>query len=407
MSSSLENRKIPAGDPAGSAWREAPVAVLPTRRRLRNVFNGRTIVDTTNALVLFEHDHLPVYYVPVADIDAEALVPSDKASHCPRKGDASYWSIVVGDRTATDAVWGYETNVVDGAPDLSGYRAFYWNAVDHWYEEDEEVFVHARDPFKRIDALRSSRHVRVEIDGVVLADTHRPTLLFETGIRHALLHPARGSRARLLRPARRRPPAPTRAPPLTTRRSSATAWWMTSRGRTRTRSPRFRRSSSWSRSSTSTSTPTSTASCSPCRRAPGRDHAHGLRDRTRLMVARPLHFNAFIWPNGYHESAWRVVDDDVRGVLGLPYYAEIGSIAERGLMDSIFLADDIAIPEYRVTHLPQTLFDPIAVLSALAALTDHIGLIGTGSTTYSKPWTSRAASRRSTTSAAAARAGTS
>ena len=104
------------------------------------------------------------------------------------------------------------------------------------------------------------------------------------------------------------------------------------------------------------------------------------------MAVRPLHFNAFIWPNGYHESAWRVVDDDVRGVLGLPYYAGIGAIAERGLMDSIFLADDIAIPEYRVTHLPQTLFDPIAVLSALAAVTDHIGLIGTGSTTYTKPW---------------------
>jgi N-acetyl-S-(2-succino)cysteine monooxygenase len=104
------------------------------------------------------------------------------------------------------------------------------------------------------------------------------------------------------------------------------------------------------------------------------------------MAARPLHFNAFIWPNGYHESAWRVVDDDVRGVLGLPYYAEIGRIAERGLMDSIFLADNIAIPEYRVTHLPQTQFDPVLVLSALAAVTDHIGLIGTGSTTYSKPW---------------------
>ncbi len=104
------------------------------------------------------------------------------------------------------------------------------------------------------------------------------------------------------------------------------------------------------------------------------------------MAARPLHFNAFVYPNGYHESAWRVVDDDVRGVLGLPYYAEIGSIAERGLMDSIFLADDIAIPEYRVTHLPQTWFDPIAVLSALAALTERIGLVGTGSTTYSKPW---------------------
>ena len=104
------------------------------------------------------------------------------------------------------------------------------------------------------------------------------------------------------------------------------------------------------------------------------------------MSARPLHFSAFIWPNGYHESAWRVVPDDVRGVLGLPYYAGIARIAERGLMDSIFLADNIAIAEYRATYLPQTQFDPISVLSALAAVTSHIGLIGTGSTTYSKPW---------------------
>jgi N-acetyl-S-(2-succino)cysteine monooxygenase len=104
------------------------------------------------------------------------------------------------------------------------------------------------------------------------------------------------------------------------------------------------------------------------------------------MSAPPLHFNAFIWPNGYHESAWRVVQDDVRGVLGLPYYTDIARIAERGLMDSIFLADNIAIAEYRATYLPQTQFDPISVLSALAAVTSHIGLIGTGSTTYSKPW---------------------
>ncbi|MDT5155197.1 MAG: N-acetyl-S-(2-succino)cysteine monooxygenase [Mycobacterium sp.] len=104
------------------------------------------------------------------------------------------------------------------------------------------------------------------------------------------------------------------------------------------------------------------------------------------MSARSLHFNAFVWPNGYHESAWRVVDDDVRNVLGLSYYSDIAQTAERGLMDSIFLADNIAIAEYRATYLPQTQFDPISVLSALAAVTSHIGLIGTGSTTYSKPW---------------------
>jgi FMN-dependent oxidoreductase (nitrilotriacetate monooxygenase family) len=107
---------------------------------------------------------------------------------------------------------------------------------------------------------------------------------------------------------------------------------------------------------------------------------------TGTRSARPLHFSAFIWPNGYHESAWRVVDDDVRDVLGLPYYAGLARTAERGLMDAVFLADNIAIPEYRVTYLPQTQFDPVAVLSALAAVTSRIGLIGTGSTTYTKPW---------------------
>ncbi len=104
------------------------------------------------------------------------------------------------------------------------------------------------------------------------------------------------------------------------------------------------------------------------------------------MSGTGLHFNAFIWPNGYHESAWRLVDDDVSGVLGLDYYADIARLAERGLMDAVFLADNIAMPEYRATYLPQTQFDPIAVLSALAAVTDRIGLIGTGSTTYSTPW---------------------
>ena len=104
------------------------------------------------------------------------------------------------------------------------------------------------------------------------------------------------------------------------------------------------------------------------------------------MTAQQLHFNAFIWPNGYHESAWRAVPDDVRGVLGLPYYAGIARTAERGLMDAVFLADNLAIADYRATYLPQTQFDPISVLSALAGVTEHIGLIGTGSTTYSQPW---------------------
>jgi alkanesulfonate monooxygenase SsuD/methylene tetrahydromethanopterin reductase-like flavin-dependent oxidoreductase (luciferase family) len=104
------------------------------------------------------------------------------------------------------------------------------------------------------------------------------------------------------------------------------------------------------------------------------------------MAATPLHFNAFIWPHGYHESAWRLVDDDVRSVLGLAHYADIARTAEAGKLDAVFLADNIAMPEYRATYLPQTQFDPVSLLSALAAVTSRIGLIGTGSTTYSTPW---------------------
>ena len=104
-----------------------------------------------------------------------------------------------------------------------------------------------------------------------------------------------------------------------------------------------------------------------------------------MTPPRTLHFSAFTAPNGSHESAWRLAAD-VRGVLGLGYYAEIGAIAERGLLDAVFLADNIAVPEYRVTYLPQAQFDPVVVLAALAAVTSRVGLIGTGSTTYSQPW---------------------
>ncbi len=104
------------------------------------------------------------------------------------------------------------------------------------------------------------------------------------------------------------------------------------------------------------------------------------------MSRRQLHFTAFIYPAGYHESAWRVAPADPRSVLTLPYYAELARIAERGLIDAMFMADNMAIAEYRAEFMPQTLFDPVELLSALAAVTERIGLIATGSTTYTAPW---------------------
>jgi uncharacterized protein (DUF427 family) len=176
----LEDRKILNADPGGSP--DGPVLrVEPCPRRVRAILNGHTVADSIAVKYLFERDHLPVYYFPVEDVDFDVLQRSDKTTHCPRKGDATYWSVTVGDTHAQDAVWGYEQPIAEAA-ELAGHVALYWNRFDHWYEEDEEVFVHARDPYKRVDALPSSRKVRIEVDGVVLAETNRPTLVFETGI---------------------------------------------------------------------------------------------------------------------------------------------------------------------------------------------------------------------------------
>src|SRR5207302_5986889 len=95
------------------------------------------------------------------------------------KGTASYWHVRVGDRTAENTAWAYEDPPAANSS-VKGYIAFYWGKMDAWFEEDDEVFVHPRHPYHRVDVLHSSRHVRVEIDGVTVADTHKPRLLFET-----------------------------------------------------------------------------------------------------------------------------------------------------------------------------------------------------------------------------------
>ncbi len=157
------------------------VRVEPCPRRLRVVFGGEAIADTERALYLFETGRVPVYYFPREDVRTGLLVATDHTSHCPFKGDAAYWSIDAGGRRSENAVWGYP-DPIDDCPDISGHLAFYWNRVDSWFEEDDEVFVHARDPYKRVDVLRSSRHVQVLVDGTLVAESRRPLLLFETGL---------------------------------------------------------------------------------------------------------------------------------------------------------------------------------------------------------------------------------
>jgi uncharacterized protein (DUF427 family) len=154
-----------------------------------------------------------VYYFPPEDVRSEFLEPTDQHTRCPYKGEASYWTIKVGDKVAENAMWGY-LDPLPGREDIRGYRAFYWNRVDAWYEEDEEIFVHPRDPYKRVDVLASRRHVRVVIDGQTVADTRRPRLLFETNHPVRYYIPQDDVRMDLLLPSATRSRCPYKGPAL-------------------------------------------------------------------------------------------------------------------------------------------------------------------------------------------------
>ena len=178
-------------------------------RRVRVKFGGETIADSKRAKLLHETGHLPVYYFPEEDVRMDLLEESDHTTYCPFKGDASYWSVRVGDEVAENAVWSYP-EPIDSAPPLAGYLAFYWNKMDHWFEEDEEVFVHPRDPYHRVDVLDSSRYVRVSVNGEVIAETERPKVS-RRGCRHATTSRQRTCARTCSSRARRRPGVHTKA----------------------------------------------------------------------------------------------------------------------------------------------------------------------------------------------------
>jgi uncharacterized protein (DUF427 family) len=188
--------------PAGSFNREIPerrglILFEDSPRRIRGVLAGETVVDSTRVKLLHEHGHLPIYYFPREDVRLDLLEPTDHHTRCPYKGEASYWTVRASERVAENAVWGYP-EPLDDAPPLAGYVAFYWNTLDRWYEEDEEAIVHPRDPYHRVDALATSRHVVVRVGGEVVAESTRPTVIYETGLPPRWYLPADDVRTDLL-----------------------------------------------------------------------------------------------------------------------------------------------------------------------------------------------------------------
>jgi uncharacterized protein (DUF427 family) len=175
-----------AGSPGGAfnfSLGDAPrhrIFFEPFPRRVRAVVAGTTVVDTTGAMLLHETAIRPVVYVPLADVDAALLAPTQTRTHCPFKGDASYWTVTAGDRVVEDALWAYEQPLPD-AGWLQGYGALYWEKVDTWLVEDDEV-TSILDPYHRIDVHPTSRRVTVTVKGERIAESTRAKLLFETGL---------------------------------------------------------------------------------------------------------------------------------------------------------------------------------------------------------------------------------
>lgn len=164
-----------AGYPAMAATRDR---VEPAPRRVRGVLNGVVVFDTRRALYVWEAPYYPQYYIPLDDVTRDLLVDEGREMSL-RLGTARRHALRVADQTRDAAARVYGAGSALG---LDGFVRFEWETLDAWFEEDEQIFVHPRNPYVRVDALRSRSPLRIELDGVVLAESDAAVLVFETGL---------------------------------------------------------------------------------------------------------------------------------------------------------------------------------------------------------------------------------
>jgi uncharacterized protein (DUF427 family) len=159
--------------------RRGSVRVEHGQKRVRAYLGGELVVDTAAPLLVWEKPYYPTYYFRLADVRLELFEPDGGLAHSPSRGDGRTFTVRAGGKEAAAAAVRYETSPFEELRDAIRLE---WNAMDAWFEEDEEVFTHPRDPYTRVDILPSSRSVRVEVEGVTIAESSKPTLLFETGL---------------------------------------------------------------------------------------------------------------------------------------------------------------------------------------------------------------------------------
>ncbi|MCJ1282737.1 hypothetical protein MMC26_002062 [Xylographa opegraphella] len=156
---------------------KGPFKVEDSPKRVRILQDGKYIVDTTHAKYVWEHPYYPQYYVPRSDVNADFVQAHD---HSPSIMLCTF-------RTPAREI--PNVLVFTGGP-LAGLVRFDFKAMDAWFEEDQRICVHPVDPYKRVDNRRSSRHVRIVVDDVTVAETSNATFLFETMLRTRYYLPA-------------------------------------------------------------------------------------------------------------------------------------------------------------------------------------------------------------------------
>ena len=155
------------------------VRVEQGSKRIRAYLDGEIVADTRRPLLVWEKPYYPTYYFPAADVNTDLLTEDGGVAHSPSRGDGKLLTVRAGKQKRVGAALRYERSPF---AELNATIRLEWAAMDAWFEEDEEVFTHPRDPYTRVDILPSSRHVRVVVDGITVAESARPTLLFETGL---------------------------------------------------------------------------------------------------------------------------------------------------------------------------------------------------------------------------------
>jgi uncharacterized protein (DUF427 family) len=173
------------------------VRVEQGHKRVRAYLAGELVADTTRPVFVWEIPYYPAYYLPVDDVRAE-LVATGASEHSPSRGDATVFDVKVSRKTAEAAALRYLDSPIEDLRPLVRIR---FDAMDEWLEEDEPVYFHARNPYTRVDILASSRHIRVEIGGVTVAESRAPRILFETGLPPRYYLPLSDVRHDLLRPS--------------------------------------------------------------------------------------------------------------------------------------------------------------------------------------------------------------